>query len=117
MNGAGLRTWQHGRMKNLDGKNCAVTGIALSSSADYLVIGSDNRNVYYFAFTSRLPPTVIKELEPAFPEETPAAAMKTTSAAGVAAAEALTPQEAPGFSVALCLGALAVVAVSRRRGR
>lgn len=117
MNGAGLRTWQYGRMKSLDGKNCAVTGIALSSSADYLVIGSDNRNVYYFAFTSRLPPTVMKELEPAFPEATPAAAMKTTSAAGVAAAEALTPQEAPGFSAALCLGALAVVAVSRRRGR
>nr|WP_197018505.1 PQQ-binding-like beta-propeller repeat protein [Methanoculleus sp. MH98A] len=120
MNGAGLRTWQYGRMKNIDGKNCAVTGIALSASADYLVIGSDNRNVYYFAFTSRLPPTVMKEPEPAAPPsagEGAHASMRTTPAAGVAVAEALTPQEAPGFCAAACLGALAVVAASRRRGR
>lgn len=120
MNGAGIKTWQYGRMKSPEGENCAVTAIALSSSADYLVIGSDNRNVYYFAFTSRLPPTVTKEPEPVAPASAgdgAPAAMRTTPAAGVAAAEALTPQEAPGFCAAVSLGAATVVAASRRRGR
>ncbi|MDN7013416.1 hypothetical protein FGW20_10270 [Methanoculleus sp. FWC-SCC3] len=119
MDGTGIKTWQYGRMKTLDGENRAVTGIALSSSADYLVIGSDNRNVYYFAFTSRLPPTVMKETEPVNPSSAEAApAVTRTSPASVGAvAEALTPQEAPGFCVAACLGAVAIAAASRRKGR
>lgn len=120
MDGAGIKTWQYGRMKSPEGENCAVTAIALSSSADYLVIGSDNQNVHYFAFTSRLPPTVTKEPEPVAPASAgdgAPAAMRTTPAAGVAAAEALTPQEAPGFCAAVSLGAATVVAASRRRGR
>ena len=120
INGAGIKIWQYGRVKSLDGENRAITGIALSSSADYLVIGSDNQNVYYFTLTSRPPPTVLKEPKPVAPlsaGEGAPAVMRTNPVVGVAVAEAMTPQKAPGFCAAVCLGAVAVIAASRRRGR
>ena len=106
-----------------EGENSAVTAVTFSSPADYLAIGSDNHNVYYFTFASRTPPTVILEQGTVTPETTtPAtlrgdmqAAPEIDSTPGDTADPA--PQEAPGYSLAVALGAIAVTAVYRRTGR
>lgn len=123
LNGAGVRLWEFGKVWSPEGENSAVTAVTFSSPADYLAIGSDNHNVYYFTFASRTPPTVILEQGTVTPETTtPAtlrgdmqAAPEIDSTPGDTADPA--PQEAPGYSLAVALGAIAVTAVYRRTGR
>ena len=122
LNGAGVRLWEFGR-SGAGRRERAVTAVTFSSPADYLAIGSDNHNVYYFTFASRTPPTVILEQGTVTPETTtPAtlrgdmqAAPEIDSTPGDTADPA--PQEAPGYSLAVALGAIAVTAVYRRTGR
>jgi len=123
LNGAGVRLWEFGRVWSPEGENSAVTAVAFSSPPDYLAIGSDNGNVYYFIFASRTPPTVILEQGTVTPEATSSATllgdmqaapeMDSTHGEGGDPA----PQEAPGSSLAVALGAIAIMAVFRRIGR
>ena len=123
LNGAGVRLWEFGRVWSPEGENSAVTAVAFSSPPDYLAIGSDNRNVYYFIFASRTPPTVILEQGTVTPEATSSATLlgdmqaapEMDSTPGEGGDPA--PQEAPGYSLAVALGAVAIIAVFRRIGR
>ncbi|CCJ35491.1 WD-40 repeat-containing protein [Methanoculleus bourgensis MS2] len=123
LNGAGVRLWEFGRVWSPEGENSAVTAVAFSSPPDYLAIGSDNRNAYYFIFASRTPPTVILEQGTVTPEATSSATLlgdmqaapEMDSTPGEGGDPA--PQEAPGYSLAVALGAVAIIAVFRRIGR
>ena len=125
LTGAGARIWEFGKVWSAEEKNSAVTAVAFSSPADYLVIGSDNQNVYYFAFTFRTPPTVILEQSTVAPKAThPATLLGDMQAApemGSAPEDTGTgdpvSQEAPGFSAVVSLGAVAVIATFRRIDR
>ncbi|MDK2890077.1 MAG: hypothetical protein PWR21_709 [Methanoculleus sp.] len=120
---AGIRTWDYGRVRSPEGEDCAVTGIAFSSPADYLAVGSDNGNVYYFAFTSQAPPTVTLEQETATSKPDHSAALfagmqaAPDSGSGTNPTGDPAPQGAPGFCAAAGLGAVAVAAALRRKGR
>ncbi|MCK8519196.1 WD40 repeat domain-containing protein [Methanoculleus sp. 7T] len=118
LSSAGARIWEYGKVRSPEGENSAVTAVAFSSPADYLAVGSDNGNVYYFSFSSRTPPTVLPEPQTVAPEpaQTATAVLREQAASrAAAAAEGMTPQEAPGFSAAVGLGAVAIVAALRRK--
>ncbi len=112
LNSAGAGMWTFDRLMGPKGENCTVTGITLSSPADYLAIGSDNRNVYYFAFTAQPPPTMIpgQKTAPTDPADPGSFVAEMQGAPA-------TPQEAPGFCAAAGLGAILAAAVLRRKDR
>lgn len=130
LNGAGVRLWKSGELGGPEGAKSAITAVASSSPADYLAIGSDNQNVYYFAFTSRAPPTVILDQDHDSLKTIYLAAllgdmreapeiMQAVSGADFAPGNTAgpVPQEAPGLTAAIALGAVAIIAACRRIGR
>lgn len=122
LNSAGAGMWKFDRLMGTKGENCTVTGIALSSPADYLAIGSDNRNVYYFAFTAQPPPTMIPgqktaSTEPGSFVAEMQGAQDTDPASETTLIGGATPQGAPGFCVAASLGAILAAAAFRRKDR
>ena len=117
LSGAGNRLWEFGRVRSAEEEQSAVTAVAFSSPADYLAIGSDNRNVYYFAFTARPPPTVILDPGTVTPEPTPPVTFQGDMRAAPVESADPAPQEAPGLSGAVALGAVAAAAAFRRIGR